>query len=527
MIAKLQDIHKRYGSIAACDGISLELQAGNIHAILGDNGAGKSTLMKVLAGHIAPDSGSIIIDSASYDYLNPRLAKELGIAMVYQNFSLVEELTVWENIQLARTGSDGSSSVSSRGGSGSSRGGNGVGKGGSGSRGIKNMLRLFESLPAFSKFQHSTEGLEIDLLNFDMSARVSDLDMGERQQLEIAKALNSLPRILILDEPMAFLDETQTQQLTAVLAELKMKGCAIAVISHKLEMISGIADSITILEEGKVIEQISKAESRPLKYGSSQKRGRLASSLSEMDRPVLEIRDLKMTSQKHRVGFEDLNLSIRPSEIVALTDLGMNESLDGRATLVDLFLGIARPLSGKILVSGKDVSTNAPGDMKNAKVGVIPGDRDRAGCISSMSIQENLFLMSPLLHKSRIFLSASAMRELALELIHSYNILPADPDAQLSSLSGGNQQRVLLARELSANPKLLVIAGLTEGLDPSFADDIRWNIQRAAARGTAILIIGDNPELNALAHIRLQARDIWKLDSGTADKQKLPIQSPN
>ncbi len=495
MIAKLQNIHKRYGSIAACDGISLDLEAGKIHALLGDNGAGKSTLMKVLAGHVIPDSGSIIIDSVSYDRLNPRLAKELGIEMVYQNFSLVEELTVWENIQLAKTGSSSDGST-------------------------KKMLKLLHNLPALSKFQHSDEGLEINLLNFDMLARVSDLDMGKRQQLEIAKALHALPRILILDEPMAFLDEAQASQLGAVLAELKAKGCAIAVISHRLEMISGIADSITILEEGRVLEQILKAESEPLKYGSSRKRAHLASSLSEMDRPVLEIRDLKIKSQKHRIGFRNLNLSIRPSEIVALTDLGMNEALDGRAALVDLFLGLARPLSGKIFVDGRDISTNVPGDMKNARVGVIPEDRDRAGCIQEMSILENLFLMSPLLQENKIFLNKQAMRKLALELIHSYNILPADPDAQLSSLSGGNQQRVLLARELSANPKLLIVAGLTEGLDPAFADDIRWNIQRVAARGTAILIIGDNSELTALAHVQLQARDIWDLDSGKTDRQK-------
>ena len=492
--AQLLNITKNYGSIQACKEVCLDLEAGKVHAILGDNGAGKSTLLKILAGLERPDEGEIIINGKAYPELTPALARKIGISMVHQSFSLVEELTVSENIELATPRikkRDLFASISRN-----------------------DFARIFAGIfegDIFPEKNGTSSGAPDSSRGFfdlNMNARVSDLDMGLRQQLEIMKSLTPLPQILIMDEPTAFLDEARIPEFKILIESLKEKGCCIILSSHQLGRIKDIVDSATFMDSGAAVDTVDNFEDLPYISNISKSRSNLASSISEMDEPVLRLEQLEALAQRHSTGFAGLDLTVYPSEIVVLTDQGMDEALDGRKTLLDLFLGQVKPVGGEMRIGEKIISPEIPGEIKNAGVAVIPEDREQSGCIGTMSVAENLFLLNPSVKRGNIFLNKKYMREKAMELILEYDIQPQEPEKLLNSLSGGNQQRVLLARELSSHPKLLVVGSLTEGLDITAAEDIRWNIQRTAAKGAGVLIIANDLEMIRLAHTRLLMSDI-------------------
>ena len=457
MSIQLKNITKKFGNITACDGIDLELESGKVHSIVGDNGAGKSTLMKILVGLVRPDFGEIKINNTVYESINPRLAKHLKISMVHQGFSLVEQLTVLENLQLSKELSGNS---------------------------------LFSRLEKVNKkvnkkefvSDNSTGVLSHTFFNLDLNTQVKDLDMGQRQQLEILKALDPELNTLILDEPTSFLNPEQIIQLKMMIKNLTEQGCCVVFISHDLDNVVDISDSICVLESGKVVENAN--------YGKQDTRSNLASSVSEMDEPILRLVNLSVEPTDRWLGFQNLNLSVSPSEIV---------SLSGADGLMDVFLGDCKP-TGEIFIGKNLLSPHISGDVVDSGIAVIPKDKERSACIPKMTVAENLFLFSPL---GKAFLDFKAMSLRVKELMEEYNISPANPEMIMSELSGGNQQKILLARELSSNPKILVIESLLEGLDVTAASEISWKIQRAAARGIGILMLTNDPELNKLAHTKI------------------------
>lgn len=471
MGVKLQNITKSFGNTKACDGISLELEAGKIHSILGENGAGKSTLMKIIIGLVQPDTGEIKIDGKSYEYLTPSLAEELNISMVHQGFSLVEEMSILENLQLAQKSSRHSAFTPLK-------------------KSLVGSLNVF--MGEFS--------------NLNPNTGVKDLNMGQRQQLEILKALNPSTGILILDEPTSFLDYEQAAELKVALRNLAEQGCAVAFISHDLDEVLDISDSISVLENGRIIEQVEQAQiggqAADLNYGKANIRQNLPSSISGMDNPLLDIKELVLNMDKTSLDkSEPLNLSVHPSEIVALTGRGIGSIASNSIALMEVFLGIKKPISGNIYAGKELLKTNVPGAVKDARISVIPKNREQSASILEMTVLENLFLLEPI--NKRGFLSKDEMYLKAIELLEEYNIVPANPHMKMAELSGGNQQRVILARELSSEPKVLIAEGLIEGLDIAAVDEIFWNIQRAAARGIGILLLTNDSNLLKLTHRKL------------------------
>ncbi len=469
---------KRFGSTVACDDVDLVLRRGQIHGILGENGAGKSTLMKMLAGLIVPDGGSIAIDGKPCRILEPLDAARLGIGIVHQQYSLVDALTVWENVALGETGALSREETRER------------------------VIAISERY-----------GLEVD-----PDAYVRDLTAGVRQRVEIIKCLRHEPRILILDEPTSVLTPEESAQLFEVLGEgVRREGWAVALVSHKLDEVLQATDRITIMRDGRVVEEVTTAAADAPSLARAMVGRRvtlrasaaaIGGSVEEIDAgpehpatadqqpPILEIADASLRAPDGAVLLDGLSLEVRPGEIVGIAGVEGN----GQTPLSQVLSSLLTLDSGRVMAEGTEVATGKAGAMAEAGIVVIPADRHASGCVPDMSVAENLVLSS--MHKmaTRGILRRDEIRAHALKLIDEFDIHVSSPDAPLGQLSGGNQQRVVLARALSVGPKVLVAHQPTRGLDVGAIEYIGERLRTAADGGIGVLLIStDLGEVVALA----------------------------
>ena len=444
----IRSLTKRFPGVVANDDVSLELRAGEVHALIGENGAGKSTLMRVLYGIYPSDGGSIEVRGREVRIHSPRDAIAHGIGMVHQHFVLVDPFTVAENVILGQEGSQ--------------------------------LLHPDEAN------RHVSELADAYGFQIDPAAKVERLSVGEEQRVEILKALYRGVDVLILDEPTAVLTPAETSALFANLRRLRETGKTIVFISHKLDEVLEIADRITVLRRGKVVGETTPAETskarlaemmvgRPVLF-------RLEKPKTVVGEPVLQLEDLRGGRLR------GLDLEVRAGEIVGVAGVEGN----GQRDLADAIMGL-RPLEGgRVVLDGRELTSISTGDIRNAGVAFIPEDRQDQGLVLDMSLWENAVLGrqddEDFSRRGGILL-INRIKQLAVRLLQEFDIRARGIETSARTLSGGNQQKLILARELETDPRLLLAAQPTRGLDVGAIEFVWSEILEQKAAGRAILLI--------------------------------------
>jgi simple sugar transport system ATP-binding protein len=455
----MRGISKRFPGVVANDRVDFEAAAGEVHALLGENGAGKSTLSNILTGLYRPDEGEILLHGEPVQFSAPRDALDAGICMVHQHFRLVEPFSVAENVVLGDH------------------------------RGEAKSFRLRTRATERRVAELSTRyGLQVD-----PRARVWQLSLGEQQRVEILKALYREARILILDEPTAVLTPQEAEVLFATLREMAAEGRTVIFISHKLHEVMAVADRVTVLRRGQSIATVDAADATPRSLAALMVGRELAGSGAGAPRTpgerVLEVVDLSADGERgsalHRVSFD-----VRAAEIVAVAGVAGN----GQRELAETVAGIRPATTGEVRVAGRTLRSGDPRSAIAAGVAYVPEDRLGTGVAPSLSIATNLALKDyrrapdswgPLLRLATI-------RDHAVDLIKRYAIAAPGPAAPARLLSGGNLQKVVLAREFSGEPKLLVAASPTRGLDVGAIETVHAYLRDAAVAGVAVLLLSED-----------------------------------
>ncbi|MEA2435288.1 MAG: ral nucleoside transport system ATP-binding protein [Actinomycetota bacterium] len=445
----LQGIRKVFPGVVANDDVDLELQTGEIHALIGENGAGKSTLMRVLYGMYSADDGTISVKGEQVKITSPRQALALGIGMVHQHFVLVDRFTVTENIIL---GSEGGA-----------------------------VLDLDKSEKKVDELAREY-GFAIN-----PKALVDTLSVGQEQRVEILKALYRGVDVLILDEPTAVLTPNETRELFVQLKNLKAAGKTIVFISHKLDEVLGIADRITVLRRGKVVGETTPAETTKQKLAEMMVGRpvlfRLDKPAIEMGEPILEIESISLDTTLNEVG-----LAVHGGEILGVAGVEGN----GQLELAEVVMGLHKPDSGSVSVGGKDVTSLSCAERREAGVAYVPEDRHGRGLVLDMTLWENTALgrqTRPQYSTRFGVLLIRKIKELATRLIKEFDVRARSIAVQAATLSGGNQQKLILARELEDDPLLLIAHQPTRGLDVGAIEFVWKQILDQKAAGRAVLLI--------------------------------------
>jgi general nucleoside transport system ATP-binding protein len=482
---ELRGITKRFGSLVANDQIDLVVQPGEIRALLGENGAGKTTLMNVLYGLIQPDEGEILLDDKRVTINSPRDAIRARIGMVHQHFMLVPVFTVAENVTL---GTEPVRRLATR----------PVRLGG---------LRLPPlGLPSFGLLDRRTARRDVlDLsdrfgLRVDPDALVEDLPVGVQQRVEIIKALLRDASVLVLDEPTAVLTPGETEDLFRIMRELQAGGRSIIFISHKLREVQAIADTITVIRRGKVVgdrpPSTSSAELASLMVGRSVQL-RVSKEPAKPGDVVLDVQDLSVQGERGRDSVRDVSFQVRAGEILGVAGVQGN----GQTELCEALLGL-RPSAGSVRLNGTDLSHASTRDRLRAGIGYIPEDRSEDGLVGDFPVADNLVLdvydQPP--YASGIALNLAAIREAAETRVQEYDIRTTSVLTPAGTLSGGNQQKVVVAREMGRDVKMLVVSQPTRGLDVGSIEFVHKRLISQRDAGAAVLIVSSElDEIYALA----------------------------
>ena len=455
-VLELRAITKRFPGVVANDHIDLELERGEVHALLGENGAGKSTLMNIVYGLYRPDEGEIRIDGKPVSIGSPREAIKQGIGMVHQHFMLIPVMTVAENIVLASEPTQGGVLLDY-------------------DEAVRQVRALSEQF-----------GLAVD-----PEALVQDIGVGQEQRVEILKALYRGAHILILDEPTAVLTPHEALELFEIIRGLKEQGKTIVFITHKLKEVLEIADRITVLRRGKKIETVprdgaTEAGLARLMVGREVLL-RVEKKASDPGEPLLDVRDLRVLDSRGLEAVRGVSFQAREGEIVGIAGVDGN----GQTELIDALAGLRRAQSGQVLIAGEEVLGDAPGEVLDRGLGHIPEDRQRRGLVLEFSLAENLALHdydhSPI---SRVgWLFPRRMIERARRLLKDFDVRGGGPNTRAAALSGGNQQKVVIAREVARDPSVLVAAQPTRGLDVGAIEYVHRRLVEARDERKAVLLV--------------------------------------
>jgi simple sugar transport system ATP-binding protein len=491
---EMRGITKRFPGVLANDHIDLEVRPGEIHALLGENGAGKSTLMNLLYGLLDPDEGEILIDGAPITLAGPADAIRQGIGMVHQHFMLVPVFTVAENIVL-------------------------------GNETMANPVML-----AVGKSHDRIRELAGQLgFELDPRAKVGDLSVGMQQRIEILKALYRGARILILDEPTAVLTPQETKEIFAVLRRLADDGTSIVFISHKLYEVLEIADRITVIRRGRVVGQADPKTTTEEKLAEMMVGREVALVVDKGEakptEAVLEVQNLVVTDDHGSVVVDHCSFEVRGGEILGIAGVAGN----GQAELVEALTGLRPTKDGVVRLNGKDVANHAPRDLAHRGLAYIPGDRQRYGLVLSYPIDENLVLneyfVSP--YSRGGLLDHRAIRKHAEELIPQYDIRTSSAAAHAGTLSGGNQQKVIIAREFDGETTLLIADQPTRGLDVGSIEFIDRQIVKKRDGGCAVLLVSaeldEVMELSDRIAVMYRGRFVAIVEAATANRDEIGL----
>lgn len=451
-VVEMLDITKRFGPVVANDRVTFQLRPGEIHALLGENGAGKTTLMRILYGLYRADEGRIRVHGEDVQIRSPRDALTLGIGMVTQHFALVPPLTVAENIVLGYTDN----------------------------------FRLDRERIR----QAVAEAQERFQIYVAPDALVQHLSVGQKQRVEILKALYRNARVLILDEPTAVLVPQEVDALFQTLERLRGQGFSIVFISHKLDEVMRISDRVTVLRDGRVVGTVSTSETDKQELARMMV-GRATFGVTrqetrEGERPLLRVEEVWAKDDQGLPALKGVSLTVRAGEILGIAGVSGN----GQKELSEVLCGMRTPTAGRILVEDQDLTGASPAVLANAGVGRIPEDRHE-GIVADLTVAENLALEHLHEFTRNGLLDRKAMLERAERLIQQYQI-KARPTDKAGKLSGGNMQKVILARVLSRQPKVVIASQPTRGLDIGATEYVRQQLLAQRARGAAVLLISED-----------------------------------
>ena len=454
-VIEMREITKVFGEFVANDKINLQLRKGEIHALLGENGAGKSTLMNMLAGLLEPTSGEIFVNGKSEKLDSPSRAAALGIGMVHQHFMLVEAFTVAENIILG-------SEITNK--------------------GVLDLKKANADILELSE----RYGLAVD-----PTAKVEDISVGAQQRVEILKTLYRGAEILIFDEPTAVLTPAEILELMDIMKTLVKEGKSIILITHKLDEIRAVADRVTVIRRGKSIETVS-IEGVSNKDLAEMMVGRSVSFVTEKEEAkpkdvVLQISDLIVNENRGVPAVKELSLDVHAGEIVGVAGIDGN----GQSELIQAITGLRKVKSGSIKIKGREVVGLSPRKITEMQVSHVPEDRHRDGLVLEMMLSENIALQTyykePLSNKG--VLNYYQINSYARKLMEEFDVRAASELVPAGALSGGNQQKAIIAREVDRNPDLLIVSQPTRGLDVGAIEYIHKRLISERDKGKAVLVV--------------------------------------
>ncbi|HFI0455853.1 TPA: ABC transporter ATP-binding protein [Streptococcus suis] len=492
-VIEMRNITKIFGEFVANDHINLNVKRGEIHALLGENGAGKSTLMNMLAGLLEPTSGEIAINGEVVKIDSPSKAAHLGIGMVHQHFMLVDAFTVAENIIL------GSETTKA---------------------GVIDLKKAIAEIKELSE----RYGLEVD-----PTAKVADISVGAQQRVEILKTLYRGADLLIFDEPTAVLTPAEIAELLKIMKKLIEEGKSIILITHKLDEIRAVANRVTVIRRGKSIETVDVAGATNEDLAEwmvgrsvSFKTEKIASNPKEV---ILSIKDLVVNENRGIPAVKGLNLDVRAGEVVGIAGIDGN----GQSELIQAITGLRKVKSGSITIKGEEIVGKTPRKITEMQVSHVPEDRHRDGLVLQMSVAENIALQTyykeP--NSKNGILNYNKINEKARQLMEEFDVRGASELVPAKALSGGNQQKAIIAREIDRNPDLLIVSQPTRGLDVGAIEYIRKRLIAERDKGKAVLVVSF--ELDEILDVSDRIAVIHDgtihgiVDPATTNKQELGV----
>jgi general nucleoside transport system ATP-binding protein len=469
---EFRNISKAFGAVQANADVSFPIAKGSIHGVIGENGAGKSTLMSILYGYYQADSGALLINGQQRQIRTSHEAIALGIGMVHQHFMLVENMTVLDNVMLGAEG------------------------------GFKLAAQRVETE---AKLREICARYRLDV---DPLATIDELSVGAQQRVEILKQIYRSAEILILDEPTAVLTAQETASLFDILELFKAQGKTIILITHKLQEIMDITDQVTVMRAGRVVGAVATAETSKEQLANMMVgrpiEGNLPRKSFNPGAPVLQVAKLKLQDKQKVSLLDDIDLTVRAGEIVALAGVSGN----GQSELLEILSGMRLPTSGQVHFLGKELpyarrgnADGLPAELRELGIGHVPEDRLRDGVIKDFTVMQNtVFGYQDRVKTGLGLFDFKAIASRCAHLLEAFDVRPRNPALRIGLLSGGNQQKVVIAREVAAAPKLLLVGQPTRGVDIGTIESIHTQLLRLRDEGVAILLVSTElEEVRALA----------------------------
>jgi simple sugar transport system ATP-binding protein len=490
---ELKNITKTFGNVVANDDVSIKVDKGTIHAIVGENGAGKSTIMRIAYGFYNADSGEIFVNGKTVLIRNPHDAIALGIGMVHQHFMLVDTMTVAENIILgAETGT----------------------------------ATNLDLEKAYRDIETLSDELK---LGVKPRAYIENLSVGQQQRVELLKALYRNAELLILDEPTAVLSPQEIDDFFNILRRMKSQGKTIIIITHKLEEVLAISDVVTVMRDGKVVGNVRTSETRAKDLARMIVGRDVLLRVDKTDAApndvVLDVQNLTVAG-KHGPAVNGVSFTVRAGEIVGIAGIEGN----GQTELIEALSGLAKATAGRVEFTRKDVTNNSARELKEIGVAHIPEDRHKRGLLLHSDLAENSILgvhYRPPVAAAAGFMNSAAIEQRVGEIIENFDVRPPDPKLSAKSLSGGNQQKLIIGREFELKPRLLLVSQPTRGVDIGAIEFIHRKLIELRDSGSAILLVSaELEEVTALADRLLvfkEGKIVGEVDPKTTSTEEIGL----